>query len=208
MSDRPDAETIVRTHLKPRPLPSLPGLSAYLAHSGSRLSRLERDEAPYWAYAWAGGLALALYVQDHPETVAGKAVLDFGSGCGLVGISAAKAGAAKVYATDLDPLAIAATTLNAELNGVAITVLDPADPLPRLDLVLAGDVHYHPDVATTATAALDGFLAQGIEVLVGDPHRADLPQHRLCAIADLDVPDFGAPGGTTGHASVFSLIPA
>ena len=47
---------------------------------------------PFWAFAWAGGQALARYLLDHPEIVAGREVLDIGSGSGIVAIAAAKAG--------------------------------------------------------------------------------------------------------------------
>src|SRR5436190_9988461 len=78
---------------------------------------------PYWAFAWAGGQALARYLLDHPETVAGRAMLDFGAGSGLVAIAAAKAGALSVTAADIDPFAAAAIAANAALNGVAIEVV-------------------------------------------------------------------------------------
>ena len=76
--------------------------------------------AALWAFAWAGGLALARHVMDHPELVAGRRVLDFASGCGLNAIAAAKSGAAHVIATDTDPLAVVALSLNADANGVAV----------------------------------------------------------------------------------------
>src|SRR6266851_9377973 len=98
---------------------------------------------PYWAFAWAGGQALARYLLDHPETVEGRAVLDFGAGSGLVAIAAAKAGALSVTAADVDPFAAAAIAANAALNGVAIEVVttDLSDGDKRFwKLVNAGDI--------------------------------------------------------------------
>src|SRR5258707_541008 len=105
---------------------------------------------PYWAFAWAGGQALARFLLDHPERVAGRAVLDFGAGSGLVAIAAAKAGALSVTAAEIDHFAAAAIAANAELNGVAVAVttvdvLDIAD-VPW-DVVTAGDVCYERPMA-------------------------------------------------------------
>src|SRR4029077_1408526 len=105
---------------------------------------------PYWAFAWAGGQALARYLIDHPETVAGRAVLDFGAGSGLVAIAAAKAGAASVTATEIDHFAAAAIAANAALNGVAIevTTADLSDGDKRFwKLVTAGDICYEQPMA-------------------------------------------------------------
>jgi predicted nicotinamide N-methyase len=106
-----------------------------------------------------------------------------------------------VYATDLDRYAIAATTLNAAANNIAVTVLPTLDPLPRLDLVLAGDVFYDARAARQSTALLDRFLAAGIPVLVGDPGRKHLPLARLAPLAAYDVPEFG---GATVPAMVYA----
>ena len=106
------------------------GLTAWLVEQGMA------DVPPYWAYAWAGGAALALYLRDHPELVAGQSVLDFGSGGGLVAIAAARAGA-KVTAFDSDAIGRVATEVNAEANGVAVSV---RDVVTEAEIVLAGDV--------------------------------------------------------------------
>src|SRR3954447_20056043 len=75
---------------------------------------------PFWASAWAGGLAVARYVLDNPQTVAGRRVLGVASGSGLVAIAAAKGGASAVIANDIDPYAVAALTLNARANAVQV----------------------------------------------------------------------------------------
>lgn len=126
-------------------------------------------------------------------------MLDLGSGCGIVAIAAARAGA-NVHATVLDRYALAATALNTEANGVAVTMLPGLDRLPPVDLVLAGDVFYDARAARRSIATLDSFHAAGIETLVGDPGRKDLPLHRLTRLATYDVPEFG---GATVPAAIY-----
>jgi predicted nicotinamide N-methyase len=137
---------------------------------------------PFWAFAWAGGQALARYLLDHPEVVAGRSVLDFGAGSGLVAIAAARAGAACVLAAEIDHFAAAAIAANAALNGVTITVttanaLDTADP--GCEVVTAGDVCYERPMAERVTAWLRDLARRGGLVLLGDPGRAYLPSHGL-----------------------------
>ena len=137
---------------------------------------------PYWAFAWAGGQALARYLLDHPEVVAGRSVLDFGAGSGLVAIAAAKAGAVSVLAAEIDHFAAAAIAANAALNEVAIAVttadvLDTGDP--RWEVVTAGDVCYERPMAERVTAWLRDIARRGGLVLIGDPGRAYLPSHGL-----------------------------
>src|SRR5437762_2829789 len=132
----------------------------------------------FWAFAWAGGQALARYLLDHPETVAGREVLDFGSGSGLVAIAAAKAGATRVTAVDIDPFAAAAITLNATLNGAAVMVM--SDNLLDGDtrfwkLVTTGDICYEQPMAERAMRWLRRLAGRGSTVLLGDPGRAYLP---------------------------------
>ena len=146
---------------------------------------------PYWAFAWAGGQALARYLLDHPETVAGRAVLDFGAGSGLVAIAAAKAGAALVTASDIDPFAGAAIAANAALNGVAIEVVtsDLSDRDKRFwKLVTAGDICYEQPMAERAMRWLRLLAGRGSMVLLGDPGRAHVPGAGLCELARYEVP--------------------
>lgn len=202
MPRRIDPASFIRERLLPQPAPGFPGIRLYTGHAGSRLSQLDTGAAPYWAYVWAGGTVLARHLAAHPETVAGRRVLDLGSGSGLVAIAAAQAGAAAVYATDLDPYARAATALNAGENGVAVTVIDAADA--DVDLILAGDVFYGSDVAALSIRQLDAFRARGIDVLVGDPGRRDLPLHLLIELARYEVADFGTAHTTMTSAAVYS----
>ena len=146
---------------------------------------------PFWAFAWAGGQALARYLLDHPAEVAGRSVLDFGAGSGLVAIAAAKAGAASVFAAEIDHFAAAAIAANAALNDVAIAVttadlLDTVDP--RWEVVSAGDVCYERPMADRVTGWLRGLAARGTLVLLGDPGRAYLPSEGLVERARYLVP--------------------
>ena len=200
-------EAFMRQNLTLAPLSFRPDISLYrpTPQSGliSFLARQGRaDDPPYWAYAWAGGAALALYVKDHPEIVAGRTVLDFGAGSGLVGRAAALAGA-KVLAIEPDPLAHGAMVLNAEANGVTIDTWT-APGLPEVDLVLAGDVFYDADVASQTLPIL-AQAANRAKVLVGDPFRRDLPLDQLELLAEYDVPDMG--GGAPVRSGVFALHP-
>lgn len=140
---------------------------------------------PYWAFAWAGGQALARFLLDHPDRAAGKRVLDFAAGSGLPAIAAAKAGAAAVTASEIDPFAAAAVGLNAALNGVRISVVE-ADVIDAdddagadWDVVLAGDVFYERDLAARVEPWLRRLAGRGATVLVGDPGRGFLPRAGL-----------------------------
>ena len=137
---------------------------------------------PFWAFAWAGGQALARYLLDHPQEVAGRVVLDFGSGSGLVAIAAAKAGAAHVLAAEIDHFAAAAIAANAVLNEVAVTVTT-VDLIGTADLcwevVAAGDICYEQPMADRVTAWLRLLAKGGKLVLLGDPGRAYLPAEGL-----------------------------
>jgi predicted nicotinamide N-methyase len=146
---------------------------------------------PFWAFAWAGGQALARFLLDHPERVAGRSVLDFGAGSGIVAIAAAKAGAASVLASEIDHFAAAAIAANAALNDVAIAVtttdlLDTVDA--RWEVVTAGDVCYERPMADRVMGWLRGLAARGTLVLLGDPGRAYLPSEGLIERAHYLVP--------------------
>ncbi len=145
---------------------------------------------PYWAFAWAGGQALARYLLDHPEAVAGRAVLDFGAGSGLVAIAAAKAGAASVTAAEIDHFAAAAIAANAALNDVAIEVVttDLLGDKRFWKVVTAGDICYEQPMAEQAMRWLRRLAGRGSMVLLGDPGRAHVPGVGLCELARYDVP--------------------
>ena len=129
---------------------------------------------PFWAFAWAGGQGLARHVLDHPDLVAGRSVLDFASGSGLVGIAAHMAGASSVLAADIDPWSATAIRLNAALNGVLLdhTSSDMVGRDEGWDVVLAGDVFYDKGFAEVLIPWFSGLAARGATVLVGDPGRA------------------------------------
>ena len=151
-------------------------------------------DPPFWAFAWAGGQALARYLLDHPETVEGQRVIDVASGSGLVAIAAAKAGAAAVTAYDIDPVAAAAIAVNAAANGVAVhaacaDILDQDGlPSPDTDVVLVADAFYERDLADGVMRFLERGCTRGAAVLVGDFGRAYLPRDHLRPLATYDVP--------------------
>jgi predicted nicotinamide N-methyase len=145
---------------------------------------------PFWAFAWAGGQALARHVLDHADTVRGKQVLDVASGSGLVAIAAMRAGAASALAVDIDAFAAHAARLNAELNGVSVETsdFDPVGQPTSAEVILVGDLFYDRDLAPRV---LDWLIAQqsdGKAVLIGDPGRTYLPRDQLEQIASYDIP--------------------
>lgn len=146
---------------------------------------------PFWAFAWAGGQAVARYLLDHPDVVRGRRVLDLAAGGGVTAIAAALAGASAVTATEIDPAAVEALALNAALNHVAVDavcrdVLD--EPVPDVDVVTAGDVFYNRDMAARVLAFVQRAAATGVAVLVGDPGRAYVPRADLVELARYDIP--------------------
>jgi len=211
-----DPVEFIRANLPLAPVPSLPEIRLHRAGPSSGLRRLaERDPdfgSPYWAYPWAGGLALAHYFFEHPKAVAGQRVLDLGAGSGLVAIAAAKAGAREVIAAEVDRYAVAALQLNAAANDVAITIVAEdltAGAPPAADLVAVGDLFYAQDLAERVTAFLDRCLAANIGILVGDPGRAFLPRARLRLLAEYAVPDVGGgKAAASGPSAVFAFEPS
>jgi predicted nicotinamide N-methyase len=211
MLQKQDVADFIRANLRLTPVPSIPEIVLYTAHPSSGLRQLVADDdadppAPYWAYPWSGGAALARYFLDRPETVRGKRVLDLGAGGGIVAIAAAKAGSREVTAAEIDPNGAAALGLNAEANKAPITIINDdltKGPAPDVDLIAVGDLFYAPELAAGITAYLDRCVAAGIEVLVGDPGRNDLPLSRLTLLAEYEVPEVGA---TRGAASTPSAV--
>jgi predicted nicotinamide N-methyase len=146
---------------------------------------------PWWAFAWAGGQALARHLLDNPALVAGRSVLDLGAGSGLAGIAAMKAGAARALAADTDPFALAAIALSARANGVALEATDrdllAAGPA-RFDVVLVGDLFYERPLAERVLGFLEAARDAGAAVLVGDPCRSYFPSDRFVQVAEYSVP--------------------
>ena len=189
--------SIVPTLTQLQTVPDLPEIRLQLAHDTMALWE-EMEQAigdgqlppPFWATAWAGGVALARYLLDHPAVVAGRDVIDVATGSGVVAIAAALAGARTVTACDTDRVAIEAATTNAELNRVAITTTVSDVRAVRAEagaLVTAGDVFYEREIATAMGHALAELRDGGAEVLIGDPHRSFLPFEALEELASYDV---------------------
>jgi predicted nicotinamide N-methyase len=196
MSDVDKAD-FIRAHTRLLAVPHAPEIQLYLADEATALWEKTEEELgeiglppPFWAFAWAGGQALARYVLDHPDLVRGKRVLDFASGSGLVAVAAAMAGAAKVEASEIDEFAGAAIALNAEANGVRVAVHagDIAGEDRGWDIVLAGDVSYERDMAERVTDWLAALALRGARVLIGDPGRTYLARDRLDAVAEYCIP--------------------
>ncbi len=177
--------------------PHVPEIRLHLADEAHDLwLRTEEELAeiglppPFWAFAWAGGQGLARHVLDHPQLVAGKTVLDFATGSGLVAIAAARAGAASVTASDIDPFAAPALALNAKANAVSIP-FDGRDLIgidEGWEVVLAGDVFFEAPLAARLVPWFERLASRGATILVGDPGRAYLPRDRMEALGTYEVP--------------------
>ena len=213
----PSALELIRSGTELGPVPLVPEIRLHQAREPIQMwQRTEQAtgrtglDPPFWAFAWAGGRALARYLLDHPEAVSGMHAIDVASGSGLVAIAAAMAGAAAVTAYDVDPLAAAAITVNAEANGVTVPavcadVLDADDP-PGPDLVLVADAFYETDLAGQVLRFAERSRARGAAVLVGDFGRTYLPRARLAPLASYDVPGLLAmEGSDTKRTTVWTL---
>jgi predicted nicotinamide N-methyase len=192
-----DHAAFVKIHTTIGTVPAVPEIRLHLSDDAIGLWEQTETEAgesdrqpPFWGFAWAGGQALARYVLDRPETVAGLRVVDLGSGSGLTAIAAALAAASGVLASELDPFAFAAIGLNAALNGVSLgTTGDLLDQqADDVDVVLAGDIWYEKELAARALAYCQRAASNGASVLVGDIGRKFLPRELMRELAAYEVP--------------------
>jgi predicted nicotinamide N-methyase len=188
----------VRDHTRLTPVGFVPEIELYLAVDDAvdlwevtqESGDVDGGDPPFWAFAWAGGLALARYLLDNPHVVAGRRVVDVATGSGLVAVAAALAGAGDVAAVDVDELAVVAARRNSEANGVrlSVTVASVTDVTAGPgDLVLAGDVFYDAAIAEQMLTSLRLLRSRGAEVMIGDPYRSWLPEDALSPLATYDV---------------------
>jgi predicted nicotinamide N-methyase len=191
------ARSFVLRHTRLQEVPGLGGIRLHLAddalavwHASQVATRDPDAPIPYWAFAWGGGLALGMYLLEHPEVVSGRRVLDVASGSGLCAIAAFRAGAAEVTAVDVDPVAVEAIRINARANKVRLDVICADlldDEPPNVDVILAGDCWYEESFANRMTAWLLRARELGVDVLVGDPGRRYLPADTFRQIATYEV---------------------
>jgi predicted nicotinamide N-methyase len=194
----------------------VPAISLYLATDVTSLWQASEEflavhniSPPFWAFAWPGSEALARYITDHPQTVAGLRVLDFAAGGGLAAIACARAGAAQVDAAEIDPLARCAISLNAAVNQVAITTLthDVVGLANEWDVILCGDIFYEARMTNHILPWLRACAERG-QVLIADPGRAYVPRTGKAEIARMTVPTSRAlETGTSREVTLFSLLP-
>ena len=194
-----DRARFIRDNTRLQAPPHAPEIQLYLADEITPIWKLTEEELgemglppPFWAFAWAGGQALARYILDHRAIVAGKRVLDLASGSGLVAIAARLAGAGEVLANDIDVFCGAALEANARANGVDIAFtqenLLAAEPPEAFDLICAGDVCYEKPMAQAVLAWLAKARSRGTQVLIGDPGRTYFPREGLIKLAEYQVP--------------------
>ncbi|MEE4660703.1 MAG: 50S ribosomal protein L11 methyltransferase [Halieaceae bacterium] len=174
------AQHVPGARLQLQELPDTEGLCLYLLNADYPQADLSPEQVQaildypaYWAFCWASGQVLASFIARHPEWVASRRVLDFGCGSGVAGIAAARAGAAEVVACDIDADALAATALNADYNGVQLSLRERFDDCEGpFDLVLAADVLY--DRANLPWLAR--FLQRAPRVLLADSRIRDFAE--------------------------------
>ena len=193
----PSRRAFILRHTRLRPVPGIQDIRLHLADEVLPLWHAVQVETgdpdaalPYWAFAWSGGLAIARYLRDHPEAVAGRRVLDVGAGSGLCAIAALQAGASEATSADIDGFAVTAVEVNARANGrrVAVVRRDVLDEEPPdVDVIVAGDCLYEAGLAERVLPWLQRAHDRGVEVLVGDPGRRYLPTDELIERAAYDV---------------------
>ena len=187
------ARAFVLRHTTLRPVPGREQIRLHMAnevlplwHAVELETRDDDPALPYWAFAWAGGLAIGRYLDEHPDAVAGRRVFDMAAGSGLCAIAAMNAGALEATAADIDPFAAASIDLNAGANGRRVSVVKrdvlDEDP-PDVDVILAGDCWYEAGLAERVLPWLLRARDRGIDVLVGDPGRRYLPTSELVELA-------------------------
>lgn len=193
-----DWPSFIRENTRILAPPLVPEIPLHLAEESVPLWQKTEEELgqmnlppPFWAFAWAGGQALARYVLDTPEVARGKTVIDLGAGSGLAGIAAMKAGAQAVLAADIDPIALAAVGINAALNHVALSTTAEdvlASAATGWGLVLVADVFYERQLAERVLGFIEAAVAGGATALVGDPKRSYFPADRFEKVVEYRVP--------------------
>lgn len=193
-----DRASFIRTNTKLLTPPLVPEVTLHLAEESLPIWQKTEEQLgeeglppPFWAFAWAGGQALARFVLDHPELVKSKRVIDLAAGSGLVAIAAMKAGAASVLAAEIDAFAVEAIRINAAENAVAVEAAERdllAEGVPAAGIILVGDLFYEKPLAERALAWLRRCRDAGLDVLIGDPGRSYLPREALTEIGAYQVP--------------------
>jgi predicted nicotinamide N-methyase len=197
-TDRPSLVRFIEQNTQLLAPPLVPEINLHLAAESLPIWQKTEEELgqmnvppPYWAFAWAGGQAVARYLLDNPEICRNRTVLDLGSGSGISAIAAAKAGAAEVLASDIDPLALAAIELNAAANGTSIETTG-SDVLSKFEqragVIVIGDLFYERELADRVIAFVEYAKAASSVVLIGDPQRSYFPRERFEKLIQYQVP--------------------
>lgn len=198
MTLKTDTTAFIRANTAALPVPLTPEISLYVAAEATELWEKTEEELgklglppPFWAFAWAGGQAVARYILDNKGIVAGRSVFDFASGSGLIAIAAVKARAREVSASELDPFAIAAMEANMALNDVQfgallVDVLEQKDAIG--DIITVGDVFYERELSERILAWLKHQASLGAKIFIGDPGRTYLPKEDLVCLTTYEVP--------------------
>lgn len=193
-----DFSSFIRENTRLLTPPLVPEIRLHLAEESVPIWQKTEEELgemnippPYWAFAWAGGQALARYILDHRAIFAGSLVLDLGSGSGLTAIASMIAGARRVLAADIDEVALAAIDLNAAENGVRLETTSKdllMAPQPGFTIILVGDLYYERQLAERVSAFIEEAKSRGVAIFIGDPQRNYFPKNKFQLAGEYQVP--------------------
>ncbi|MEM9357330.1 MAG: methyltransferase [Pseudomonadota bacterium] len=193
-----DRAAFIRENTRILSPPLVPEVQLHLAEESVPLWEKTEEELgemnvppPFWAFAWAGGQALARYILDHSELAEGKRVVDLGAGSGLCAIAARLAGAVDVLAADVDPFTPFAIAMNSEINNTQISATTKdllVEPPPPVDLLLVGDLFYEKELSHSVLSWCQQAARTGALVLIGDPKRSFFPVENFEPVAEYSVP--------------------
>ena len=130
---------------------------------------------PHWTKLWPAALALADFIQQHPELVQHQHVLELAAGLGLPSFVAARY-AQSVCCSDYQEEAVETMTKTAQhlqLSNVTSRVLDwnhlPGDL--TAGVLLLSDINYDSDQFAALYQILQRFIGQGTLILLATPQR-------------------------------------
>jgi predicted nicotinamide N-methyase len=135
---------------------------------------------PFWAVTWPAARVLARFLLDQPDRVRGREVIEIGCGGAVASIAARKAGASKVTANDIDPIALAIACQNGAQNRVSLD-FDSENRIEtgsagQAQLVLCSDFFYTRAESVALAGLLNTWRERFLTILIGDSGRPFVPK--------------------------------